>query len=75
MTGMQEPDHSSVRGAVWTSQATSHRRSSSSKCFSAAVVVGSNEIEGSKRLIEFLTSARASEAIRNSGMEPLATSR
>src|SRR5262245_50714319 len=43
--------------------------------FSAAVVAGSNEIEGSKRLIEFLVSARASEAIRNSGMEPLATSR
>jgi len=43
--------------------------------FSAAVVAGSNEIEGSKRLIEFLASARASEAIRNSGMEPLATSR
>ena len=43
--------------------------------FSAAVVAGSTEIEGSKRLIEFLASARASEAIRNSGMEPLATSR
>ncbi len=43
--------------------------------FSAAVVVGSGEIESSKRLIEFLASARAFEAIRNSGMEPLATSR
>ena len=43
--------------------------------FSAAVVAGSGEIEGSKRLIEFLASARAFEAIRNSGMEPLATSR
>jgi len=43
--------------------------------FSAAVVVGSNEIENSKLLIEFLASARASEAIRNSGMEPLATLR
>jgi molybdate transport system substrate-binding protein len=43
--------------------------------FSAAVVTGSSEIEGSKRLIEFLASARASEAIRNSGMEPLATAR
>jgi molybdate transport system substrate-binding protein len=42
--------------------------------FSAAVVAGSEEIEGSKRLIEFLASARASEAIRKSGMEPLATS-
>ena len=43
--------------------------------FSAAVVAGSKQIEGSKRLIEFLASARASEAIRNSGLEPLATSR
>jgi molybdate transport system substrate-binding protein len=42
--------------------------------FSAAVVAGSEEIEGSKRLIEFLASARASETIRKSGMEPLATS-
>jgi molybdate transport system substrate-binding protein len=42
--------------------------------FSAAVVAGSKDIEGCKRLIEFLASARASEAIRNSGMEPLATS-
>jgi len=39
--------------------------------FSAAIVAGSSEIEGSKRLIEFLTSTRASEAIRKSGMEPL----
>jgi ABC-type molybdate transport system substrate-binding protein len=43
--------------------------------FSAAVVAGSGDIEGPKRLIEFLASARASETIRNSGMEPLATSR
>ena len=43
--------------------------------FSAAVVAGSREIEGSKRLIEFLGSGRASEAIRNSGMEPLGTSK
>ena len=43
--------------------------------FSAAVVAGSGEIQGSKRLIEFLASVRASEAIRKSGMEPLATSR
>jgi molybdate transport system substrate-binding protein len=40
--------------------------------FSAAVVANSREIEGSKRLIEFLSSSRASEAIRNSGMEPIA---
>src|SRR4249920_2010251 len=37
--------------------------------FSAAVVAGSGDIEGSKRLIEFLASARASETIKNSGME------
>jgi molybdate transport system substrate-binding protein len=43
--------------------------------FSAAVVAGAGDIEASKRLIEFLASARASDAIRNSGMEPLATSR
>jgi molybdate transport system substrate-binding protein len=43
--------------------------------FSAAVVTGSGEIEGSKRLIDFLASARACEAISNSGMEPLAAAR
>ena len=43
--------------------------------FSAAVVAGSGNIESSKRLIEFLASARASEAIMNSGMEPLTTSK
>ena len=43
--------------------------------FCAAVVAGSEQSAGSKRLIEFLASARASEAIRKSGMEPLATSR
>jgi molybdate transport system substrate-binding protein len=42
--------------------------------FSAAVVANSRDIEGSKRLIEFLSSSRASEAIRNSGMEPLGRS-
>jgi molybdate transport system substrate-binding protein len=41
--------------------------------FSAAVVAGSREIEAAKRLIEFLASARASETIRKSGMEPLAS--
>jgi molybdate transport system substrate-binding protein len=40
--------------------------------FSAAIVAGSGDTEGAKRLIEFLASARASEAIRKSGMEPLA---
>jgi molybdate transport system substrate-binding protein len=43
--------------------------------FAAAVVAGSKEIEGSKRLIEFLASPRASETIRRSGMEPFATSK
>ncbi len=42
--------------------------------FSAAVVAASAAIEGSKRLIEFLASVRAREAIRDSGMEPLAIS-
>jgi molybdate transport system substrate-binding protein len=42
--------------------------------FSAAVVAGSKQVEGAKRLIEFLASARACEAIRSSGMEPLAAS-
>jgi molybdate transport system substrate-binding protein len=39
--------------------------------FSAAVVAASRAIEGSKRLIEFLASQRAAEAIRASGMEPV----
>jgi len=43
--------------------------------FSAAVVAGSEEIEAAKRLIEFLASGRAAEAIKNSGMEPLGTSK
>jgi len=43
--------------------------------FSAAVVAGSTEMEGAKRLIEFLASAGAAEAIRKSGMDPLATSK
>jgi molybdate transport system substrate-binding protein len=42
--------------------------------FSAAVVAGTEAIESSKRLIEFLASGRASEIIRKSGMESLATS-
>jgi molybdate transport system substrate-binding protein len=40
--------------------------------FSAAIVAGSLEIAGAKRLIEFLTSPRAAAAIRKSGMEPVA---
>lgn len=42
--------------------------------FSAAVVVGSEQVEGAKQLIEFFGSARACAAIRQSGMEPLAAS-
>ena len=40
--------------------------------FAAAIVAGSKEVEAAKRLIAFLASARASGAIRSSGMEPLA---
>jgi molybdate transport system substrate-binding protein len=40
--------------------------------FSAAIVAGSKQHDGAKRLIDFLVSARAAAAIRNSGMEPLA---
>lgn len=43
--------------------------------FSAAVVTVSKEIEPSKRLIEFLASAHAAEAIASSGMEPLLASK
>jgi molybdate transport system substrate-binding protein len=43
--------------------------------FSAAIVAGSGEVEASRRLIEFLASPRACEAIRKSGMEPVANSR
>ena len=43
--------------------------------FSAAVVAGSSAIEASKRLIDFLASARACAAIGKSGMEPLAGAR
>lgn len=43
--------------------------------FSAALLAGSGQLEGAKQLIEFLGSARAAEAIRKSGMEPLALSK
>jgi len=43
--------------------------------FAAAVVAESKESAASRRLIEFLASSRAAEAIRSSGMEPLAASR
>ena len=42
--------------------------------FAAAVVASSEEIEGSKRLIEFLASGRASETIGKSGMESFTSS-
>ena len=43
--------------------------------FAAAVVAGSKELEAAKRLIAFLSSERASGAIKRSGMEPLAKRR
>lgn len=43
--------------------------------FSAAVVADSKQIAGGRRLIECLASTGVAEAIRNSGMEPLAASR
>jgi molybdate transport system substrate-binding protein len=42
--------------------------------FSAATVAGSQQIEAARRLIAFLTSPRAFEAIRKGGMEPNAAS-
>ena len=39
--------------------------------FAAAVVAGSKDVEGAKRLIAFLASKRAAATIRTSGMEPL----
>jgi molybdate transport system substrate-binding protein len=38
--------------------------------FSAAVVAGASEAEAGKRLIEFLTSAKAAAAIKAAGLEP-----
>jgi len=38
--------------------------------FSAAVVANADEAEAGKRLIEFLTSARAADAIKAAGLEP-----
>ena len=40
--------------------------------FSAAIVAGASEAQAGKRLIEFLTSARAVEVIKKSGLEPRA---
>jgi len=41
--------------------------------FSAAIVAGAGEIDGAKRLIAFLASPRGAEAIKKSGMEPVAS--
>src|SRR6516225_6318535 len=43
--------------------------------FSAAIVAGSGEADNAKRLIAFLASPRAAEAIKKSGMEPVAAAR
>lgn len=43
--------------------------------FSAAAIAGSQQMDAAKRLIDFLASAGGFEAIRNSGMEPLAAAR
>jgi molybdate transport system substrate-binding protein len=43
--------------------------------FSAAIVAGSGEVDNAKRLIAFLTSQGAAEAIKRSGMEPVASAR
>jgi molybdate transport system substrate-binding protein len=39
--------------------------------FAAAIVAGSNVIDGARRLIAYLASPQASETIRRSGMEPM----
>ena len=39
--------------------------------YAAAIVVGTKEMEASKRLIAFLSSAATTAAIKKSGMEPL----
>ena len=43
--------------------------------FSAAIVAGSGEVDKAKRLIAFFASPRAAEAIKKSGMEPVASAR
>ena len=43
--------------------------------FSAAVVAGSGEVDNAKRLTAFFASPRAAEAIKKSGMEPVASAR
>ena len=43
--------------------------------FSAAIVAGSGQIDNAKRLIAFFASPFAAEAIKKSGMEPVASAR
>jgi molybdate transport system substrate-binding protein len=43
--------------------------------FSAAMVVGSKEPKAAEQLLDFLTSAKAKAAIKNSGMDPVTTRR
>jgi molybdate transport system substrate-binding protein len=43
--------------------------------FSAAIVAGSGDVDNAKRLIAFLSSPQAAEAIIKSGMEPMANVR
>jgi molybdate transport system substrate-binding protein len=43
--------------------------------FSAAIVARSGEVDNAKRLIAFLTSPRAIDAIKKSGMEPMASAK
>jgi molybdate transport system substrate-binding protein len=43
--------------------------------FSAAIVAGAKEADNAKRLVAFLASPRAAEAIKKSGMEPIASAR
>jgi molybdate transport system substrate-binding protein len=43
--------------------------------FSAAIVAGAKEADNAKRLVAFLASPRAAEAIKKSGMEPIASTR
>ena len=43
--------------------------------FSAAIVAGSREVDNASRLIAFLSSSQATEAIIKSGMEPMAGAR
>ena len=43
--------------------------------FSAAVVAGTQQMDGARQLIAHLASPRAAEAIKNSGMQPLVAAR